>query len=170
MTNDYDQEVDTDITYTFTIHESLRTDYSMTTQILMWLHDNLDGLHDDLENPLFGKVNYGFSDSTLKTFGKRPVCDVYVNRVEYDSTFERQTPIKVHTFVIFYLKGANNPTYLKATELHDLIMQEFIINDDFKLLDNVVSDTVIDDSNVSIRNIRGGYGVMGTFELTHTLY
>ena len=95
---------------------------------------------------------------------------MYIGNVEYNKDFDRQIPIKVHSFVIFYMKGANNPTYIKATEIHDLIMQEFLTNDSFNELDNVVSNTYVDNSTINIRTIRGGYGVMGTFELTHDLY
>lgn len=156
--------------YTFKISKQIDPDYGMTTQILEWLQDNMESLLDDYNKPIFGKVNLGFNETTLKTFGKRPVCDVYINNVEYEGDFDSHIPIKVHSYIIFVLKGANNPTYLKASELHDLIMQELLTNNQFKELPNVVSETYIDTSNISIRNIRGGYGVMGTFELTHILY
>ena len=156
--------------YTFTITKRLDPNYGMTTQIIEWLQNNMESLLDDYNKPIFGKVNTGFNEAILKTFGKRPVCDVYIGNVEYNKDFDRQIPIKVHSFVIFYMKGANNPTYIKATEIHDLIMQEFLTNDSFNELDNVVSNTYVDNSTINIRTIRGGYGVMGTFELTHDLY
>ena len=181
MTND--EFVDTDIViedetvevtetpiYTFTISEQLQPDYTMSTQILEWIQSNLESLTDDYGHNIFGKVNYGFNENTLKTFGNRPVCDVYVESVEYSGDFDSHIPIKVHTIVIFYMKGANNQTYLKATELHDLIMQEFITNTSFKLLDDVVQGTIIKDSGLRNQSIRGGYGVLGTFELSHDLY
>lgn len=163
-------EVDLDERYQFTISEQVTPDYSVSTQILEWLHDNLASLKDDYNNSLFGKVNYGFNDNTIKTFGKRPVCDVYIDKVEYQGDFDNHIPIKVHTIVIFYMKGANNQTYLKATALHDLIMQEFITNNQFREWDDVVRETIIKDSGIRNQTIRGGYGVMGTFELTHDLY
>ena len=163
-------EVDLDDRYTFTISESVTPEYGVSTQVLEWLHDNLASLKDDSNKAIFGKVNYGFNDNTIKTFGKKPVCDVYIDKVEYDGDFDGHTPIKVHTIVIFYMKGANNQTYLKATELHDLIMQEFITNTSFKLLDDVVQGTIIKDSGLRNQSIRGGYGVLGTFELSHDLY
>ena len=156
--------------YEFTITERIDPNYGTTTQIIEWLQTNMESFLDDYNKPLFGKVNTGFNDSTLKTFGKRPVCDVYINNVDYGTDFDAHTPVKVHTIVIFYLKGANNNTYLKACQIHDLVMQEFLTNTDFQRLDDVVKETYIDNSSVSNRSIRGGFGVMGTFELTHTLY
>ena len=156
--------------YTFTITEKADPDYSMSHSILTWIHDNLAGLQDDYLKPIFGKVNYGFNDDIIKTFGKKPVCDVYIDSIEYEGDFDSHIPIKVHSIVIFYMKGANNPTYLKATELHDLLMQEFITNNSFKRLDDTVQDTYIMNSEIRNQNIRGGYGVMGVFELTHDLY
>ena len=156
--------------YEFTITERLDPNYGTTTQIIEWLKTNMESFLDDYNKPLFGKVNTGFNDSILKTFGKRPVCDVYINNVDYGTDFDAHEPVKVHTIVIFYLKGANNNTYLKACQIHDLVMQEFLTNTSFQELDSVVSKTYIDKSSVSNRSIRGGFGVMGTFELTHTLY
>ena len=163
-------EVDLDERYEFTISEQLAPEYTVSAQVLEWLHDNLAGLLDDLNHNIFGKVNYGFNDNTIKTFGKRPVCDVYIDKLEYNGDFDGHIPIKVHTIVIFYMKGANNTTYLKATELHDLLMQEFITNESFKRLTDVVRDTIIKDSGLRNQSIRGGYGVLGTFELSHDLY
>lgn len=156
--------------YTFTITEKLQPDYTMTPQILEWIQSNMESMVDDYGHKIFGKVNTGFNDNILKTFGKRPVCDVYVRGVEYEGDFDGHIPIKVHSIVLFYLKGANNQNYLKACQLHDLIMQEFITNTEFKHLDDVVKDTYIMNSEIRIENIRGGYGVMGIFELTHDLY
>ena len=167
---DYDKEVDTDITYTFHVTERTSDTTGVTTQILEWLHDNLEDLRDDLNKQIFGKVNYGFNDANIKTFGRKPVCDVYLNKVEYDGDFEDHIPIKVNTFLIFYLKGANNHTYLKACELHDYLVSVLSNTESFKRLDNVVRDTYITNTEVRNQKIRGGYGVLGAFELTHTLY
>ena len=162
------QVIETPI-YTFTISRQVDPNYGMSTQIIQWLQTNMDSLKDDYENKLFGKVNYGFNDNVIKTFGKKPVCDVYINKVEYDTDFDAHTPKLVRSIVIFYMKGANNQTYLKATELHDLLVQKFLTDDSFKRSE-VVKETYIADSTIQNRSIRGGYGVMGTFELTHILY
>lgn len=166
----YDKEVDTDITYTFQVTEQTSDITGVTTQVLEWLHDNLEDLRDDLNKQIFGKVNYGFNDDNIKTFGRKPVCDVYLNKVEYDGDFEDHMPIKVDTILIFYLKGANNHTYLKACELHDYLVSVLSNTESFKRLDNIVRDTYITNTEVRNQKIRGGYGVLGAFELTHTLY
>lgn len=166
----YDKEVDTDITYTFQVTEQTSDITGVTTQVLEWLHDNLEDLRDDLNKQIFGKVNYGFNDENIKTFGRKPVCDVYLNKVEYDGDFEDHMPIKVDTILIFYLKGANNHTYLKACELHDYLVSVLSNTESFKRLDNIVRDTYITNTEVRNQKIRGGYGVLGAFELTHTLY
>lgn len=156
--------------YTFTFSEKQDPDYRMAYQILVWLQANMEGLEDDQENAVFGRVNTGFNENTLKSFGKKPVCDVYIDSVEYGSDFDNHIPVKVHSILIFYMKGANNQTYMKASELHDYLVQEFVTNNSFKFLDDVVKDTYIQNSGIRNQNIRGGYGVMGTFELTHELY
>ena len=163
-------DVDVEEFYTFCISEQTQPTYGVSTNILEWLKGNMESMLDDYNHPIFGKVNTGFNDNILKTFGKKPVCDVYINKVEYDTDFDRNIPIRVHSIVLFYLKGANNHTYLKGCELHDLVMQEFITNHSFKWLDNVVRDTRVTNSEIRNQTIRGGYGVMGAFELTHDLY
>lgn len=162
------QVIETPI-YTFTITQQLDPNYGVTTKIIQWLQTNMTSLKDDYENSLFGKVNYGFNEKVIKTFGKKPVCDVYINKIEYDTDFDAHTPKEVHSIVIFYMKGANNKTYLKATELHDLLMQKFLTDENF-IRSSEVRETYITDSTIQNRNIRGGYGVMGTFELTHILW
>lgn len=161
--------IDTPV-YEFTIRERLTPDYGMAYQIIEWLQTNLSSLKDDYNKVIFGKVNTGFNENLLKTFGKKPVCDVYIKNVEYTGDFDNHIPTKLHSIVLFYMKGANNKTYVKACELHDLLMQEFISNHSFRELDNVVQDTYIDNSEIRIQTLRGGMGVMGAFELTHTLY
>lgn len=159
-----------DIVYQVTIDEKLTPEYKITLPILTWLQDNLEDLKDDYNQSIFSKVNTGFNESILKSFGKKPVCDVYINGVEYDTDFDAHTPKKVHSIVLFYLKSSNNKSYVKACMLHDLLMQEFITNQDFRHLSDVVLNTYIEDSSVNIRNMSNGMGVMGVFELTHTLY
>ena len=64
--------------YTFQITHRLTGNYGVTRSILQWLTGNMSGLVDDYNKPIFGKVNIGFNESILKTFGKKPVCDVYI--------------------------------------------------------------------------------------------
>lgn len=162
-------EVDLDETYTFQITSKLQGNYGILGQILTWITENMEDLVDDYNKAIFGKVNIGFNENILKTFGKKPVCDVYIKGVDYETDFDAHIPVKVNSIVIFYFKGVNNRTYCKACELHDLLVQEFVTNEDWKRC-SVVRDTYIKSSNVSIQTIRGGMGVMGAFELSHTLY
>ena len=163
-------EVDMDERYTFTITEQLSHDYGFSHEVITWLQSNMASIVDDYDKPIFGKVNLGFSEESLRTFGKKPVCDVYLNGVEYTGEFDNHYPSKVKTIVLFYLKGANSPVYLKATELHDLIMQKFLTDPTFQRLDNVVRETYLSNSEIRIQPIQKKWGVMGAFELTHHLY
>ena len=83
---------------------------------------------------IFNKISYGYDAEKLKTFGKKPTADIYIDHVEYDSTFDNCAPVSVHTIIIFYMKGANDVAYLKTTELHDLLMQKFLTDEDWKIL------------------------------------
>ena len=163
-------EVDLDERYTFTVTERTIPDYTMSSAISNWIKTNLEGLTDDNNNTIFGKVNNGFNEQSLKTFGNKPVCDIYINRVNYDGNFDYHNPQSVETILLFYMKGANNHTYSKACELHDYIMQEFIENQQFKLLENIVKDTYIMNSELRIQPLNKKWGVIGAFQLTHTLY
>lgn len=162
--------VDIDETYTFDVTEKTIPDYRMAARILAWITENLENLVDDHDRPIFGKVNTGFNESTLKSFGKKPVADVYINNVEYTSYFEVNRPSYANTIIIFYLKGANNPTYMKASELHDFIMQEFIENEEFRCLESVVRNTTITNSEIQNQPIQKKWGVIVAFELKHNLY
>lgn len=162
--------MNTDIVYTFEVSESTIPDYRFASSIVTWLTENMESLTDDHEDPIFGKVNIGFNEETLKTFGKTPVCDIYINNTDFTTDFDEHKPETVHTVLIFYIKGANNPAYMKACELYDYIMQEFIENESFKCLDNIVRDTYISNSEIQPRPIGKKWGVMGILELSHILY
>ena len=162
--------MDTDITYEFTVTEDTIPVYSISPQISNWLTENLSELRDQYNNIIFGKVNNGYNDNTLKTFGKKPVCDIYIDRIEYNQDFDYQYPTEVKTILIFYLKGANNHTYGKVCELHDFIMQQFLSNPEWRTLTGVVKNTRITGSRLMSQPINKKWGVMGAFELTHELY
>lgn len=160
----------TDIEYEFPLSESIQPDYRFAASIIEWLTSNLTLLKDDEGNKLFKKVNTGFNEDSLKSFGKKPVCDVYINNVDYSTDFSEHKPESVNTIVIYYLKGANNPTYLKACEVHDYLMQEFLENNSFKRLTDIVTDTYILNSEIQPSPISKKWGVMGILELSHILY
>ena len=162
--------LETDITYTFEISENLTPDYRMAQAISIWLRDNLAGLTDDNGNVIFNKVNTGYNEETLKSLGKKPACDVHISSVDYDTDFTDNKPVTVHTIVLFYFKGANNNAYKKACELHDYMMQEFIENQEWKILPDVVRDTIIVNSELMNQPTNKRWGCMGAFELSHLLY
>lgn len=169
MTND-DINVDVDLTYSFTVSGKTSPEFTMSTRISQWLTENLSNLTDDEHQIIFSKVNNGYNENTLKTFGAKPVCDVYINNIDYNTDFDITKPTKVNTIVLFYLKGANNVTYMKVCTLHDYIMQEFATNTEFKELDGIVRDTIIKNSEIMMQPINKKWGVMGAFELSHILY
>ena len=163
-------EVDLDENYEFTIAKSIIPDYKMCSLISEWIHTNLTNLTDDNDNKLFNKVNYGYNEDTLKTFGKKPTCDVYVDNIDYDEDITESRPLTAHSIIIFYVKGANDAAYIKTCQIHDYIMQQFIENPNWKELDNIVRNTVITNSQVMNQTINKKWGVMGAFELEHQLY
>ena len=163
-------EINPEISYQLEISEKISEDYKMAATISEWLKSNLENLTDDNDNKVFSKVNLGFDENNLKGFGKQPVCDVYLNRLEYSSDFDYHKPERAHSIIIFYMKGANDNAYLKCCQVHDYLMQEFITNVAFKRLENVVIDTYITNSELMNQPINKKWGVMGALELSHDLY
>ena len=163
------EEIILDEEYEFAVTEKTIPDYRMCGQISQWIHNNLEELTDDDDHVIFGKVNYGYNEETLKSFGKKPVADVYIDNIDYSSDFTVHTPITAHSIIIFHVKGGNDSAYLKACQLHDYIMQQFIDNEDWKCLTDMVVDTVITNSEL-LNHPRNGWAVMGAFEVEHTLY
>ena len=169
MTNEL--EVDVDAEYTFQISETTSNpDYRMAKSVSEWLKTNLESLTDDNDKTIFNKVSYGYDKEKLKTFGKKPTADIYIDRVEYDSTLDSNAPVSVNTIIIFYMKGANDVAYLKTTELHDLLMQMFLTEEDWKICSGVVRDTVITNSQLMSQPSSKKWGAMGAFQLKHYLY
>lgn len=162
--------VDTDIEYEFSISETLKPEYKISRNILEWLKNNLEQLADDKNNKIFSKVNTGYTDDTLKSFGAKPVCDIHINNYEYDSNLEEHYITAVNTVIVFFLKGATNETYIKLASLHDYILQEFMNNEDYRCLDDIVSDTLITDSTLSNQPMNKRWNCVGGFELKHILY
>lgn len=175
MTDNIDLEVDAE--YTFNLEDVTGSDYKVSKHIVEWLKHNMEEITDDDNHKLFSKVNYGYNENTIKGFGKKPVCDVYINNISYDSDFTHNIPDNVSSFIICYLKGNMNNAYLKACELTDYLVQEFNDNEDFRRLTltsngdtlNIVRDTFI--RNVELQVIPGSktYGVLCAFELEHEL-
>ncbi len=169
MTDEY-IEINPEATYKFCVSGKTKPEFKFAQAISEWLQENLSTITDDENNPLFSKVNTGFNESILKTFGKKPTCDVYINNIEYDPTFDYCKPTKANSIIIYYFKGANNHSYSKACEIHDYLLQEFTTNYSFRELPGIVNDTIITSSRVMTQPIQKKWGVMGTFELSHNLY
>ena len=167
---DYDQEVDVDITYEFTIKGKTSPDYQCCTSIIEWIKTNLETLTDDYNKPLFSKVNYGYNNDTIKGFGNKPVADVYIDTLNYNSDFDDNKPDTVNSFIIIYLKGNMNNAYLKACELTDHLIQQFEENNDFRELPDIVRYTSVENIELQIIPGSKSYGVLSAFELQHKLY
>ena len=169
--------MDVDIEYEFDLTPETSTDYQCSTRIIEWLKSNMENLTDAKNQKVFSKVNLGYNEDSIKGFGKKPVCDVYIHSISYDSDLTHNVPDNVTTFIICYLKGNMNKTYLKATELTDYLIQEFNDNGSFRRLTiteddvvlNIVRDTFIRDVQFQIIPSGKTYGLICAFELEHEL-
>ena len=170
MTQDNDITVELEEKWELQLTDKIQPKYGMAHTISNWLKTNLEQLTTTDDERLFSKVNLGFTEDNLKSFGTKPVCDVYINNVSYLPNFDYGMPDKVTSIIIFYSKGTSDTSYLNACKVHDYIMQEFITNDDFKQLDTVVRETEITNSQLMMQPIRKKWGVMGAFELSHQLF
>ena len=168
--------MDVDIEYEFNLEPITNTDYQCSKHIVEWLKHNMEEITDNNGHKLFSKVNYGYNENTIKGFGKKPVCDVYINNIGYDSDLTHNIPDSVTSYIICYLKGNMNNAYLKACELSDYLIQEFNDNEEFRRLTltdngtlNIVRDTFIRDVRLQIIPSGKSYGVLCAFELEHEL-
>ena len=162
--------VDPDATYTFNVIDDTAPHFTITTQIMQWIHGNLENLKDTNNKTIFGKVNYGYGQDTLKGFGSKPVADVYVNNITYGSDFDYHNPKELHSIVICHLKGTNNHTYIKACELHDYVMQQLVENEDWSFLEGKVKKSFLTNSEIMNNPGSKKWGVIVAFEITHLLY
>lgn len=162
--------IEPDVTYTFEIKEKTLEYYRFVQKITEWLKANMENLTDDKGIKIFSKVNTGYNENTLKSFGKKPVCDIHMNNIEFDTDFDVNKPIKAHSIIIFYLKGANDHAYSKSCELLDYLIQEFAVNTEFQQLEGVVRDTRLIDASLINQQASKSYGTLGTLELVHELY
>lgn len=164
------EQLDMHEEYEFTITDRTHPNRRCCSSIIAWIKSNLEGLTDDNSHQIFSKVNYGYNSETIKGFGKRPVADVYIDTVTYDSDLMDNKPNTVNSFIICYFKGNMNNAYEKACELADYLVQEFEENDDFRELTGYVRYTYV--RNVKLQIIPAGkaYGVLCAFELEHNLF
>lgn len=162
--------IETDITYHFEVKEETCLDYKFTSSILEWITGYLSELTDSNNKRIFSKVNCGYNEDTLRSFGNKPVVDVLLKETGYDSDFQSNLPNTEHTVLLCYLKGSNNHTYMKACELHDFLLQELIENESCRKLEDIVLDTLISKSTIEQAPFGKKWGVIVGFELTHKLY
>ena len=170
MTQDNDITVELEEKWELELTGKIKPKYGMAHTISNWLKTNLEQLTDDKNELIFSKVNLGFTEDNLKSFGVKPVCDVYINNVTYDPTFDVDMPTTVNSIIIFYSKGTSDNSYLNACDIHDYLLQELLTNDDFQQLGNIVRDTYVTNSQLMMQPIRKKWGVMGAFELSHQLF
>jgi hypothetical protein len=161
--------MDTNIVYEFEIDQKVLPDYRVTNTVLNWLRNNLDNLVDNDNKKIFHRVNIGYNERSLKGFGNRPICDVYLNNIDYRTDFDLNTPSNLNTVVVITLKGNANNTYAKALDLTDYIVQEFIENSSWRELDLVVKETTIKNTQVQINPNNKVWSTMVVFELNHVL-
>ena len=161
--------MDMNVTYEFEIDEMVLPDYRVTNTMLTWLRNNLDNLKDNDKKKIFHRVNIGYNERSLKGFGNKPVCDVYLDNIDYRTDFDLNQPASVNTVIIVTLKGNANNTYGKALDLTDYIIQEFIENNDWRELDRVVKETHITDTQVQINPDNKVWSTMIIFQLNHVL-
>ena len=161
--------MDTHIVYDFQVDEMVLPDYRVTNTLLNWLRNNLDNLVDNNQDKIFHRVNIGYNERSLKGFGNKPVCDVYLNNIDYRDDFDLNQPSIINTNIIITLKGNANNTYAKALDLTDYIIQEFIENKEWRELDTIVKETRITDTQVRINPDNKVWSTMIVFQCSHTL-
>ncbi len=161
--------MDTNIIYDFEIDDVTLPDYKITRSILEWLRENLSQLKDDNLQTIFNKVNLGYNENSLKGLGKKPVCDIYLSKIEYKDYLDYQVPDRYETVIVVSLKGNANNTYAKGLELHDYMLQEFIENRGWRELTDIVQETRILNSEVQINGGNKVWGTLLLFELEHIL-
>lgn len=161
-------DIEIDEEYDFILAPKIIPDYKISSYIADWLKTNMETLTDINNEKVFGKVNFGYDEEILKSFGKKPVCNVYINQITFTSDLQINKPTSVSSFIICYLKGKINKTYVKACDLTDYLIQEFMSNDEYRRND-VVSNTTIEDVRVTLVPVHKRYGVLCALELKHHL-
>lgn len=161
--------MDTNIIYEFEIDQKVLPDYRITNTSLNWLQNNLTNLVDNDNKKVFHKVNIGYNERSLKGFGNRPVCDVYLDNIDYRTDFDLNVPASLNTVMVVTLKGNANNTYAKALDLTDYIIQEFVENNGWRELDNLIKDTTITDTQIQINPENKVWSTMIVFQLNHVL-
>lgn len=152
------------------LSESITGDSRYTYQLTSWLKSNLESLTDDDDNPIFAKVNIGFGEDNVKSFGNRATCDVHVNTIEFENDFEESMVDKINSIIVFKIKGNQESAMLEATKILDYLIQEFRTNESFKTLDNYIKDTRLKDAGLREQPNKSNWYVLGVLELQHHIF
>jgi hypothetical protein len=163
-------EIEINESYNYCFKDSIIPDYRGCHAIILWLQENLENLTDDNDDPIFSKVNLGYSEDKLKSFTKKATCDVHINNVSFDNDFESSKTDKVDSIVVFKLKGNNNRVAETATMILDYLIQEFATNKDFRELSGIVSDTRITNAGIRQQPNNSNWYCLGVIELSHHLF
>ena len=156
--------------YSYPLAESCIADYKYTYQLTSWLKSNLESLTDDDNNQIFAKVNIGFGEDNVKSFGNRATCDVHINTVEFEDDLGNSRIDIINSIIVFKVKGNQESAMIESTKILDYLIQEFITNDSFKTLDGYVQDTRLTNAGLREQPNKSGWYVLGVLELQHHLF
>lgn len=159
-----------DEVFTLKLSKKCIPDYKITYALTSWLKSNLESLTDDDDNKIFAKVNIGFAEDNVKSFGNRATCDVHVNTVNFEDDFESSRIEKIDSIIVFKIKGNQETAMIEATKILDYLIQEFITNDSFKTLSKYVHDTRLTNAGLREQPNKSGWYVLGVLELEHHIF
>lgn len=162
--------LEVDETYTYPLAESIIPDYKFTYQLTSWLKSNLESLADDDGNTIFAKVNIGFGEDNVKSFGNRATCDVHINTVEFEDDFGNSRIDIINSIIVFKIKGNQETAMIESTKILDYLIQEFITNSEFKTLTDYVQDTRLTNAGLREQPNKSNWYVLGVLELQHHLF
>lgn len=162
--------LEVDETYTYPLAESIIPDYKFTYQLTSWLKSNLESLADDDGNTIFAKVNIGFGEDNVKSFGNRATCDVHINTVEFEDDFGNSRIDIINSIIVFKIKGNQETAMIESTKILDYLIQEFITNSEFKTLTDYVQDTRLTNAGLREQSNKSNWYVLGVLELQHHLF
>ena len=162
--------LEVDEVFSLKLSEKCIPDYKITYALTSWLKSNLESLTDDDDNKIFAKVNIGFAEDNVKSFGNRATCDVHVNTVNFEDDFESSRIDKIDSIIVFKIKGNQEAAMIEATKILDYLIQEFITNDSFKTLSKYVKDTRLTNAGLREQPNKSGWYVLGVLELEHHIF
>lgn len=163
-------DLEMDEVFSLKLTKKIIPDYKFTYELTSWLKSNLESLTDDEDNKIFAKVNIGFAEDNVKSFGNRATCDVHINTVNFEDDFESSRIDKIDSIIVFKIKGNQETAMIEATKILDYLIQEFITNDSFKTLSKYVKDTRLTNAGLREQPNKSGWYVLGVLELEHHIF